>query len=90
MFNWPQAPPPKKAVPPSASTPASVATCAGGPVAESSTVADEELEKRKKRAERFGIPLAEAPKPRPSPTKRASGVTQNATTLTTSVDVCSC
>lgn len=48
---------------------------------------DEELEKRKKRAARFGVPLVETPKARLSPTKRGPGVPRNAATAP--LDVCS-
>jgi SAP domain-containing ribonucleoprotein len=59
------------------------------PAADDSTLADEELEKRKKRAARFGVPLVETPKPRPSPTKRGLNTPRTVTTRTAPPGVCS-
>jgi hypothetical protein len=60
------------------------------PVVDSAAVVDEELEKRKKRAARFGVPLVETSNPRSSPTKRGPSAPRNAATLTAPLDVCSC
>jgi len=86
-------PPSKAAAKPTPSPkkpgPAPVAAPSATPVTEPAdnvAVIDEELEKRKKRAARFGVPLVETPKPRPSPTKRASNAPRNAATPTAPLD----
>ncbi|KIM78964.1 hypothetical protein PILCRDRAFT_581165 [Piloderma croceum F 1598] len=79
--------PPSKAAAkpaPSARKPAPVpaVTPPTEPVADTSAIVDEELEKRKKRAARFGVPLVETPKSRPSPAKQGSNTPRTATTRT--------
>jgi hypothetical protein len=82
-FNFPKAPATRKPVP----APVPADTPATEPVADTSATVDEELEKRKKRAARFGVPLVETPKSHPSPAKRGSNTPRTAATRTAVSDV---
>jgi len=55
----------------SGATKSTTPTSASAPPVASTAAEDEELEKRKKRAARFGMPLVEPPKPKQHPVKQA-------------------